>query len=58
MGVIVGHQTYVECDKCQQKSKPFYSQSEAIDFAKNKWWYINPRDGSCICPDCRNKMKV
>jgi hypothetical protein len=55
MSIIIGSQTYLECDTCYKQSEKNYDQSLAINNAKNKWWYVSDKDGHCQCPECRNK---
>lgn len=54
MGVIVGSQTYLECEECGEKSTPIYDQKKAVDSALEKGWFKSQLTGKTLCPKCRN----
>lgn len=53
MGIIVGSQTYLECEKCGEKSTPMYDQKKATDAALEKGWHKSQQTGKTLCPKCK-----
>ena len=57
MGIIVGSETYVECNElgCKNRSDKHFDQSTAKHIAEKNGWLISQNTGKAICPQCRNK---
>ena len=51
MGIIVCEDTYFECDECNTKSNPMYSQDEYNSLIKDGWNITEP-NGFVTCPKC------
>lgn len=59
MGIIVGRESYVECDNGKEGHRPqspkTYDQSKVRELAERAGWWINPITGRALCPECRRQ---